>query len=153
LSSSCQVFGLSTPSKPRSLRMADDEVKFMLISKLPYKSNPKYPELQSQALECSSSQLCSTGCSGNRSSTVSLSTHAFSGGFTISLKTKVPYTNMTKPTTCSHLNVSQPRPRDTIQMKRVRHVSIVERAVAETDRVTESPKKLNPLFRTLEPVT
>jgi hypothetical protein len=31
-------------------------------------------------------------------------------------------------------------------MKRVRQVSIVERAVAETERVTERPKKLNPLF-------
>jgi hypothetical protein len=31
-------------------------------------------------------------------------------------------------------------------MKRVRQVSIVERAVAETERVTERPKKLNPLL-------
>lgn len=31
-------------------------------------------------------------------------------------------------------------------MNSVRQVSIVERAVAETVRVTERPKKLNPLF-------
>jgi hypothetical protein len=43
------------------------------------------------------------------------------------------------------LKVSQPRPRDTIQMKSVRHVSMVERDVAETVRVTERPKKLKPL--------
>jgi hypothetical protein len=43
------------------------------------------------------------------------------------------------------LKVSQPRKRDTIQIKRVRQVSIVEREVAETVRVTERPKKLKPL--------
>jgi hypothetical protein len=68
----------------------------------------------------------------------------------MSLKRKVPYTNIAKPTTCNHLNVSHPRPRETTQMKRVRQVSIVERAVAETERVTERPKKLNPLLYVLE---
>jgi hypothetical protein len=43
------------------------------------------------------------------------------------------------------LNVSQPRPSDTTQMNSVRQVSIVEREVAETVRVTERPKKLKPL--------
>jgi hypothetical protein len=43
------------------------------------------------------------------------------------------------------LNVSHPRNRETIQMKRVRQVSIVDLAVADTVRVTERPKKLNPL--------
>ena len=32
-------------------------------------------------------------------------------------------------------------------MNRVRQVSMVERDVADTDRVTESPKKLKPLWR------
>ena len=44
------------------------------------------------------------------------------------------------------MNVSQPNPNDTIQMNRVRQVSIVERDVADTVRVTERPKKLKPLF-------
>jgi hypothetical protein len=64
----------------------------------------------------------------------------------MSLKRKVPYTNIANPTTCNHLKVSHPRPRDTTQIKRVRQVSMVERAVAETERVTERPKKLNPLL-------
>jgi len=38
---------------------------------------------------------------------------------------------------------SQPRPRLTIQMERVLQVSVKERAVALTWRVTLSPKKLN----------
>ena len=67
------------------------------------------------------------------------------GGLTISLKRAVPQTNSTKPTTCSHLKVSQPSPRLTIQMKRVRQVSIVLREVAEMTRVTLRPKKLKPL--------
>ena len=58
---------------------------------------------------------------------------------------KVKYTSSAKPRTCSHLNVSQRRPRETIQMKSVRHVSMVERDVALTVRVTERPKKLKPL--------
>lgn len=64
----------------------------------------------------------------------------------MSLNRKVPYTNNAKPTTCNHLKLSQPRPSETIQMKSVLHVSMVERDVAETVRVTERPKKLNPLF-------
>jgi hypothetical protein len=43
------------------------------------------------------------------------------------------------------LNVSQPSPSDTTQMNSVRQVSMVEREVAETVRVTERPKKLKPL--------
>jgi hypothetical protein len=39
------------------------------------------------------------------------------------------------------------QPLDTSQMKSVRHVSIVLRAVAEIWRVTERPKKLKPLGR------
>jgi hypothetical protein len=70
---------------------------------------------------------------------------AIDGGLTMSLKRPVPQTNSTKPTTCSHLKVSQPSPRLTIQMKRVRHVSIVLREVAEMTRVTLRPKKLKPL--------
>jgi hypothetical protein len=62
-----------------------------------------------------------------------------------SLNKKVPYTSAAKPATCSHLNVSQPRPSDTTQMNSVRQVSIVERDVADTVRVTERPKKLKPL--------
>lgn len=61
------------------------------------------------------------------------------------LKTKVAYTRRPKPTICSHLKLSQPRPRDTIQMNRVRQVSMVEREVALTERVTDRPKKLKPL--------
>ena len=61
------------------------------------------------------------------------------------LKRKVPYTSNAKPTTCNHLKVSHPSPRETIQMNNVRHVSIVDLDVAETDRVTDSPKKLKPL--------
>jgi hypothetical protein len=40
-------------------------------------------------------------------------------------------------------STSHPRPSDTIQMPRVRHVSIVERVVALTRDVTLRPKKLN----------
>lgn len=58
------------------------------------------------------------------------------------LKTNVAYTSSAKPTIWSHLNVSQPRPSETIQMKRVRQVSIVDREVALTVLVTERPKKL-----------
>ena len=61
------------------------------------------------------------------------------------LKRKVPYTNKANPRTCSHLKLSHPNPSDTIQMNNVLHVSIVDRDVAETVRVTESPKKLKPL--------
>jgi hypothetical protein len=67
------------------------------------------------------------------------------GGLTISLNNAVPQTSSAKPSTCSHLNVSQPRPSETSQMNSVRHVSIVLRAVAEIWRVTERPKKLKPL--------
>ena len=84
------------------------------------------------------------GSSGSRGSGF-LSTQAFSGGLIRSLKRKVPYTKNAKPSTWSHLNVSQPRPSDTTQMKSVRHVSMVERDVAETVRVTDRPKKLKPL--------
>jgi hypothetical protein len=52
---------------------------------------------------------------------------------------------MANPNTCSHLNVSQPRSSEAIQMKSVRHVSIVDLDVALTVLVTDSPKKLNPL--------
>jgi len=52
---------------------------------------------------------------------------------------------MAKPTICSALNDSQPRPRETIQMKSVLQVSMVDREVALTVRVTERPKKLKPL--------
>lgn len=61
------------------------------------------------------------------------------------MKRKVPYTNKAKPRTCNHLKLSQPRKRETIQMKRVLQVSIVDLAVALTVLVTESPKKLKPL--------
>lgn len=63
-----------------------------------------------------------------------------------SLNRNVPYTSNANPATWSHLNVSQPRPRETSQMKSVREVSIVLREVAETVRVTERPKKLKPLY-------
>jgi hypothetical protein len=62
-----------------------------------------------------------------------------------SLNKNVPYTSSANPATCNHLNDSQPRPSDTTQMNSVRQVSIVERDVADTVRVTESPKKLKPL--------
>jgi len=88
--------------------------------------------------------ICSIGSSGNSSST-SLTTHLFKGGLTNPLNKNVPYTNAAKPTTCSHLNVSHPKNNETIQMNNVRQVSMVDRAVAETVRVTESPKKLKPL--------
>ena len=71
--------------------------------------------------------------------------HATVGGLTISLNSAVPQTSSAKPTTCSHLNDSQPRPSETSQMKSVRQVSIVLRAVALIWRVTERPKKLKPL--------
>ena len=84
------------------------------------------------------------GSSGNSSST-SLTIQLFRGGLTRPLKRKVPYTKSTKPSTCNHLNVSQPKKREAIQMKSVRQVSIVDRDVALTLLVTESPKKLKPL--------
>ena len=65
----------------------------------------------------------------------------------ISLNNPVPQTNSAKPTTCSHLKVSHPNPKLTIQMKSVRQVSIVLLDVAEMDLVTLRPKKLNPLRR------
>lgn len=52
--------------------------------------------------------------------------------------------------TCSHLNDSQPRIKETSQIKSVRQVSIVLREVAETERVTDRPKKLKPLLGELE---
>lgn len=59
----------------------------------------------------------------------------------------VTYTRREKPRTCKNekgtTNLSQPRPKLTIQMARVLHVSVKERAVALTWRVTLSPKKLN----------
>jgi hypothetical protein len=61
------------------------------------------------------------------------------------LKRKVPYTNRANPSTWSHLKLSQPKKSDTIQMKRVRQVSIVDLAVALTFLVTDNPKKLKPL--------
>jgi hypothetical protein len=63
----------------------------------------------------------------------------------ISLNSIVPQTSRAKPATCSHLKLSQPRPSETSQMKSVRQVSIVLRAVAEIWRVTERPKKLKQL--------
>ena len=63
----------------------------------------------------------------------------------MSLKRPVPQTSGAKPTTCSHLKVSQPRPKLTIQMKSVRQVSMVLRDVAEMTLVTLRPKKLKPL--------
>ena len=68
------------------------------------------------------------------------------GGLTISLNSAVPQTSSAKPTTCSHLKDSQPRPSETSQMKSVRQVSIVLRAVALICRVTDRPKKLKPLL-------
>jgi hypothetical protein len=88
---------------------------------------------------------CSIGSSGRSSSTSSLTTQLARGGRTRPLKRKVPYTSNPKPTTCNHLNVSHPRPNDTIHMKSVRQVSIVDREVALTVRVTDKPKKLKPL--------
>lgn len=67
------------------------------------------------------------------------------GGRTTPLKTKVEYTRRANPTTWSHLKVSQPRNSEMIQMKSVLHVSMVDRAVALTLRVTERPKKLKQL--------
>jgi hypothetical protein len=74
-----------------------------------------------------------------------LLSHATVGGLTISLNSAVPQTSSAKPTTCSHLKDSQPSPSETSQMKSVRQVSIVLRAVALIWRVTERPKKLKPL--------
>ena len=74
-----------------------------------------------------------------------LLSHATVGGLTISLNRAVPQTSSAKPTTCSHLKDSQPRPSETSQMKSVRQVSIVLRAVALICRVTLRPKKLKPL--------
>lgn len=54
---------------------------------------------------------------------------------------------MTNPTTCSHLNVSHPRKSEAIQMNSVLHVSIVDLEVALTVLVTDSPKKLKPLYK------
>lgn len=67
------------------------------------------------------------------------------GGLKTSLNMAVPYTSNAKPTICSHLKVSHPKPRETSQMNKVRQVSMVDRAVADIDRVTLRPKKLNPL--------
>lgn len=65
------------------------------------------------------------------------------------LNKKVEYTNRANPAIWSHLNVSHPRPRETTQMKSVRQVSMVDREVALTVRVTDSPKKLKPLCKLL----
>jgi hypothetical protein len=63
----------------------------------------------------------------------------------ISLNKNVPYTSNAKPSTWSHLNVSHPSASETSQMNNVRQVSMVLRDVADTVRVTDSPKKLKPL--------
>lgn len=69
----------------------------------------------------------------------------------IPLKTSVPYTNNKKPKLCSEplsgLKTSHPRNKDMIQMPKVRHVSIVLRAVALIARVTARP---HPLKREIE---
>lgn len=83
--------------------------------------------------------------SSSDSSAILLRMNPTVGGWIISLNSMVPYTSNPKPTTCSHLKVSHPSPRLTTQMNSVLHVSIVLRAVAETVRVTDSPKKLKPL--------
>lgn len=75
----------------------------------------------------------------------SLALRKSKGGWMRPLNRKVKYTSRAKPTTCSHLNVSQPRPRDTIQMNSVRQVSMVDLDVALTVLVTDRPKKLKPL--------
>ena len=85
------------------------------------------------------------GASGSSSSRAPFLSPQIAGGLTRSLNKKVPYTSRAKPRTCSHLNDSQPRPRETNQMKSVRQVSMVERDVAERVFVTERPKKLKPL--------
>lgn len=108
-------------------------------------SNP--PSVTSLGAEAKILYKCSTGSSGSSSSISSSGSRNLNGGCTMPLNRKVKYTNSANPTTCSHLNVSQPRPSETIQMNSVRHVSMVEREVALTLRVTESPKKLNPLRR------
>ena len=82
------------------------------------------------------------GSSGSSSSGSSSVCSHLNGGFTTPLNRKVKYTSSAKPTTCSHLNVSQRSPSETIQMKSVRHVSMVERVVALSVRVKERPKKL-----------
>jgi len=56
------------------------------------------------------------------------------GGLMMSLKRPVPYTSKANPATCSHLNDSQPRPRLTIQINSVLHVSIVLRGCAYLSR-------------------
>lgn len=68
-----------------------------------------------------------------------------SGGRIIPLKTKVEYTSRANPTTWSHLNVSQPRKSEMIQINSVLQVSMVDRDVALTLLVTERPKKLKHL--------
>ena len=88
---------------------------------------------------------CSMGSSGSNSSTSPSTRKLSSGGCTIPLKTKVEYTSRAKPTIWRNLNDSQPRPSDTIHMNNVRQVSIVDRDVALTLRVTDRPKKLKPL--------
>lgn len=72
-----------------------------------------------------------------------------SGGLTNSLNKNVPYTNSPNPTTWSHLKLSHPKPMETIQIKSVRQVSMIERAVALMLRVTEMPKKLKPPMDTM----
>src|SRR5437764_14495010 len=102
--------------------------------------------------------MCSMGSSGNSSSlccpSSRLGKQALIGGLIRSLNIKVPYTSRAKPRTCSHLNVSQPSPSETIQMNSVRQVSMMDLEVAEMVRVTERPKKLKPpieiMINTLE---
>jgi hypothetical protein len=115
-------------------------------------SDPKFLRNPTPSASNTDSYICSIGSSSNKLPLLPLPTFlsfgksALIGTRTRSLKRNVPYTSKANPTTCSHLKVSQPRPRETIQIKSVRQVSIVEREVALTVRVTERPKKLKPLL-------
>jgi hypothetical protein len=101
--------------------------------------------------ECSMGPSASRGCSPSTRTDPCLSrgSRALMGGLTSSLKRNVPYTKSAKPTTCNHLKVSHPSPRDTSQMNNVRQVSMIDLEVAEMLLVTDKPKKLKPPMETI----
>jgi hypothetical protein len=65
----------------------------------------------------------------------------------VAIGRNITHTSREKPRTCKNemgiKNLSQPKPRLTIQMASVLQVSVKDRAVALTWRVTLKPKKLN----------
>lgn len=147
----CCVSNENDPKLARHPPVRPNPIRLGQRQKIKQKSNKDQSWLEWDMQKSLGARLivywCSIGSSG-RSSSVSPSTRKNSrGGWTMPLNKNVEYTNSANPTICSHLNDSHLRPRDTTQIKSVLQVSMVDREVALTMRVTDNPKKLKPLKR------